>query len=526
MQLIIDILNSYLPHPVQLNIARLFVWLGATLGFRFLWKNHRNQSWAAATYLPLVYFGLIVVFALLYVDYPAYYDHVEPVLVDTARALNNNQELYQQNPYIVPYLVSFYGPMPAYIQALAQQFGLPVISASKLPGVLAFSIFVFLAFRQIKTPWGRGCLLFLAPFHIILFWPRAEPFILLLVAITLALATAFQDKKYIPIALGILGGLASGFKIHGITYIFIAFLAANLGRSISLSSFIMFGLAAGTSFLALFLHPSASFITWLKYLSMMAKPLGFSTTIALKPVIFMAFLWSAVFFCCRETKLTPLMKIQLGVILVLEIFLTKMSSNHGAWEYHLAPLVPVHAWLISTFGPASRRESADPPKGSLIVFALYILMIAVSAPVYHSFIRYAQRAWDMDERINREAERFGQKYPGLVMGFAEGNTYPLYYRRVLLPARQINFSALMDLQLIGITDTSFHAKLKDCAIAHILLPKQGKPFAMFNWYGIGPLLSDDTRRAFKEEYAPVEEGTFYSVYACRPKTGSYLKARP
>jgi len=515
MQFIVDILNGLLSSGLgKLDLAGLFIWLTASAVFWLLWKNFSRLAWAVGTYTPPLYFSIVIIFALFYMNYPAYSDHLEAIMVEWGRVVNLREALYPHPDYY-PYTGMLYGPMMAYIQALPQLFGLPVVNGSKLPGVLAFAVFVFLFFRQNRTPWGRGCLLFLAPYGYVLFLNKPEPFFLLLVALAIWLATAHQGKKHIAIAIGILGGLAAGFKLHGGVYILTAWLSVNLGRPVFLSSYIKFGLAALLAYLSLFLHPSVSLAGGVKYLLLASKH-GLDPIGMMYSAKFMIFLWGATWLCCRKAQLNHLVKVQLAGIVILETILVIISSKPGSGISHLLPLVPVHAYLINRFGTLEGQaaDSFNASRSHLLVFAMYILIITASAPGYLKSYSHLKKYRAVNEQINTEAQSFGKKYPDLIMGFSVADNYALLHlRHVFLPARQIAFSAYMDLHAAGVTDASFRDRLNACTLPHILMPKQGQPFSMYNWYHYtrkrlktGPLLSDETRRVFQERYLPLEEG--------------------
>ena len=86
---------------------------------------------------------------------------------------------------------------------------------------------------------------------------------------------------------------------------------------------------------------------------------------------------------------------------------------------------------------------------------------------------------------------------------------------------QIDYPAYMDLNFSGISDKPLADALAQCKLGYLILPRNGKPFSMFNIYTGRYLFSDEVRIAFGSHYSPIDTRRFFSVYNCNnPLTNS------
>jgi hypothetical protein len=102
------------------------------------------------------------------------------------------------------------------------------------------------------------------------------------------------------------------------------------------------------------------------------------------------------------------------------------------------------------------------------------------------------------------------------MGVSDTRGYGLSHFRVELRGEQIDYGAYMDLALSGVKPVALAERMKSCAIGKIVLPRDGEPFSMDNFYTNTPLFPDSIRLQFRDAYEKVQEGQFFSVYSCKP----------
>ncbi|MEM5777160.1 MAG: hypothetical protein QXJ06_01800, partial [Candidatus Aenigmatarchaeota archaeon] len=164
---------------------------------------------------PVIFFTIFIVSGFFYLFYPNFLNHIEPTVASIGLAMKRGEDVYPLPVGSYPYNGILYGPALFTIQMVFQNLGLPVLIGSKLPGLLAFIVTLFILMQLQKNWVYRGYLLYLFPFGLMLFWNRAEPFLLLLVAFTLFITKAFSENKYAPLIVGVLGGFASALKLHG-----------------------------------------------------------------------------------------------------------------------------------------------------------------------------------------------------------------------------------------------------------------------------------------------------------------------
>ena len=110
-----------------LVLPKRFKCAGATL------LEYRHD-YAADIFLMIVFIS-----GLVYLLYPNYLDHVESTITSLGLVLERGEELYPF-PDQYPYHGLLYGPLLATIQATLIPIGMPILVASKIPGLVAFLI--------------------------------------------------------------------------------------------------------------------------------------------------------------------------------------------------------------------------------------------------------------------------------------------------------------------------------------------------------------------------------------------------
>jgi len=340
-----------------------------------------------------------------------------------------------------------------------------------------------------------------------LFFNRSEPFLLLIVSTSLLLGNNFVDKKYLPILMGVLGGIASALKMHGVAYIVTAYLAVVITSRISISSLLLFLISSIISFLACFIPQNVSFIAFWGYLRL-ASAHGLSLKLWLENLIYFIFLLVPLFVFCREVKKESSIRINLVLILGVEFCVTIVAAKPGAGFYHLIPFIPINVFIMQRIFKKYLLDSG-------LIKLLYVSLIVVSlVTVFLDFVLSMGKSWRPFNEAKKEVAYFEKKYPGLLMGLTDDQGYPYTFLRVMLKDEQIDYAAYMDLQVAGVKDDTLVQNFNKCRIRSVLLPSAGRPFSLNNYYNYKPLFSEDVRKTFTAKYTCAESGKHYSAYVC------------
>jgi hypothetical protein len=393
------------------------------------------------------------------------------------------------------------------MQTIFIQTGMPVLIASKIPGLIAFFISILACLYLIKSPLARGYLIYLIPFGSMLYWNRAEPFFLLLVCMTLFFAEKKFDGKSLLIIVGILAGSASALKPHGAGYVFSAYLAATLGTTLSIPSLLVFSISAIVSFLAFFLPSNFSLIHFLEYLKL-ASAHGLALQMWVENLVYLSFLAIPLLISWSGSKKNRDTDISILLIALVEFFVAIIGAKPGAGIHHLLPFIPINAYIIHRLHP-----DAEAPR-SLIMKIMYFSLIIPAFFTILAIHLQMTRTWKNFKNAGEEVQLLDKKYPDLVMGLTDDRNYPFAFLRVLLSSQQIDYPSYMDLQFVGFDDLTMSEEMRKCAITRILLPNKGAPFSMNNFYTGKPLLSQRVRENFSNFYEMSFRGDYFSVYTC------------
>ncbi|MEI8185221.1 MAG: hypothetical protein WCG19_00840 [Chlorobiaceae bacterium] len=454
-----------------------------------------------------IYFYIFILLGSLYVFYPNYLDHIESTIAVLGGVMQRGEALYPApDPY--PYHGILYGPALAEIQGLFHWIGLPVMVGSKLPGILAFILASNILLRLNRKAITRGYLLFLFPYIYYLFWDRAEPFFLLIISLSLFLAEKLPGSKLLPVLLGILAGAASALKLHGIAYVLAAYLAIVLTGGASIGAVVVFALLSCISFITFFLPQNISFFSFINYLKI-AGHHGLSMDTWQTNIMYWFALLVPLLVVWRNAKTAMRTNVYLTIILGIEFFITILGAKPGAGLHHLFPFIPLNAYLMAYLLPEGEKLRQE-----YLVRVVYVVLTIISLITAVKLASLMMRHWHQYAAAGREVISCEAKYTGLVMGIGEGDQgYEYTYLRVLLNRRQIDFPAFMDLQFSGVGDGLFVENLSNGSIKHILVPNEGTPFAMLNFYTGKPLFSGNVQKAFTTHYRCIKRGEAYSVYA-------------
>lgn len=406
-----------------------------------------------------------------------------------------------------------YGPALYWIQYPFVVANSDPIFGSKLPSVLAFNAAWVVLFFAYKNSLSKAYLLLLLPFNLILFWNRAEPYFVLLVG--LAIVITEQKPKAWALLLGVLAGLASSFKAHGVLYIlpFLIFFGSS-----SMRTAFEFAAAFCVVCLSFFMNDQTSFIQYLAYLKLAAKH-GVSFAYLEKNLFFLFFAWIPIALTFKQAAASRYETYRWIGVVVIEILIATAGSKPGAGVHHLIPIVVLNSYLYDV---QLRKINNIEIKFSglkigFAILALYVLSF-VWKNVYESEIK-SYGAIESQFQAKHELQNFAEKYPSLLMGVTDktNENYRLTFFRPYLvksDTPQFEYAGFMDLNYSNISDQPFTNALRQCSYKYIVMPNHGEHFSIKNFYTNEPLFSEMTRGVFHARYQLLQSGSYYKVFAC------------
>jgi hypothetical protein len=490
------------------GISLLLGWLVALI------IPNRYASSISKISSPLSYaaFTLTAACSIFYLFYPNFIDHLEPTILQITQIWMQGGELYPAMDTASMHGL-LYGPALYWIQYPFLNITSDPILGSKLPSVIAFNVAWVLLFVVYKNSLSKAYLVLLLPFNLILFWNRAEPYFFLLVG--LAIVVTERKPKAWALLLGVLAGLASSLKVHGVLYIlpFFIFFGAHSARTT-----LEFAAAFGVFFFSFFLNDGTSFIQYLAYLKLAAKH-GISFVYLEKNLVFLLFIWIPIALTFKHTSTSKYDAYRWTGVLLIETLVAIAGSKPGAGVHHLIPIVALNSYLydvqLRKIKNVEIRFSSL--KIGLSILALYVLSF-VWKNIYDSEIK-TLGVIESQFKAAEEIQALGKQYPSLLMGVTdkENENYRLTFLRPYLVkplAPQFEYAGFMDLSYSGISDQPFANSLRQCKYSYIATPKNGVPFSIVNFYTDKMLFAEATRSAFRDHYRPHHSGTFFNVYAC------------
>ena len=213
--------------PLQNRLALIYLclivaWRFTTTGRAILMSSYVLRFAASVAVVVIASYLLKLA---SYIIYPNYFDHLQPTVASIGWLGMHGHTLYPDWATGDVYGL-LYGPVLFLVNGLALLV-LPTLIASKIPGVFcliaAFGV-TLVALKQ-RAVSNLTSLLFLSslvmlfvPFGVFAYWNRAEPFLVFISALALPVAFRLRPLEVATI-IGVLGGLAVGFKLHGFLYL-------------------------------------------------------------------------------------------------------------------------------------------------------------------------------------------------------------------------------------------------------------------------------------------------------------------
>jgi hypothetical protein len=473
---------------------------------------------------------------VLHLFYPNYIDHFEATVAEISWLGTHGKPIYPDWRSEDIYEAA-YGPMLFIVNGTVLRM-VPTILGSKLAGWAAFVLALALSYIAFKSRTSNQKLVFLffcivvvqvSFFHFpsYAFWSRAEPFLVLIGVLTI-FATLKLPNPAAAITIGIMAGLAVGFKIHGALYALPAFLAIwGSGESwrdqigLATLSLIAAGVVAGIPFVAW----SGASVEGYKSVLLMAAKHGLSLDLFETNSLFALVLSSPIAFVLyfRRPLLDPAHRWFIAGVLASLAVTTVIASKNGAGPHHLLPFIPLSAYGLLLVWESPSSKPAVPKLthavGILVLVPLLVFYSPGAMLWTRWFVSRYRATWETEKQKIQELEALYAQYPLAEFGLSDSAHYDDTFYRTLLVFRgepvRIDFASWMDLQYAGVSERRIIHWLGQCDIQVWILP-QGDPFAMINYYTNRSLLSSEFRRTFFANYSVVKEGAYYRVWRCQP----------
>ena len=511
------------------------VTLLAALAAVFVWRTAVPRGSRTALYVlvSLATFGALaeLVLTTWYLFSPTYLDHIEASTASAAQYFRLGMALY-------PHLDAFtfhglmYGPLLSELNALGYWLGSGVF-ASKLVGWAAAWVAVGLILalpRRHVWAWAGASavvLYVLTAFGDVLTSDRADSLLLLFAAAGLLCVVRSSGLWALAVA-ALLAGAAGALKLHGPIYLAPALFwwaharwareqSHNVGAWAKAA---IVAVVAGLAGLVLpFLPANVDVAGYLTYLTLAARH-GLSVQEFTWNCVFLAGLWAPVALVWLALRSVPRrLVIFAGVLFSLELVVCVIGAKPGAGLHHLIPFMGYHALLLQKMLEAGSAEPAGEARaihGATVALGTVFLGMVWVATFMFNYLLSFDLQMPTQELTQHELAQFAQRYPGGMLGVSDQDSYALTNFRpwlTLTGTPQVDYGALMDWKLSGVSDDPLVAALADCEIPYVFMPKEGAPFSLENHYG-GRLFSAAVRYQFQRRYALLETGTVFVVYGC------------
>jgi len=475
-----------------------------------------------ATGLGVLVTAIYLMALVNYLLYPNYVDHVEATVASVAWLGMHGYAFYPNWVTDDVYGI-VYGPILYLLHGLFLLIA-PTLTTTKILGVVSLLVAFGLIYTVIKPKVGTHLTSFVfiaslamlfVPFRWTAFWSRSEPFLILISALALLVAIRLRPLAAGAI-IGVLAGLAAGFKLHGIIYVapiaIMALAKAKIPRDQII--LVVIGVACATMFALLpFCVKEASLVGYSQYLKLYADH-GFSLdvfrwNISVALVLFAPiagiWYWRRPAIDRSEFWLLTGLCISIAITVII-------ASVSGAGPYHLLPFFPLCLYAAIVVSDASAAEA------SRIIAVIFLLSLLAYGPYGGRLMADYYYNSPAEHHKISELRAYLVTYPDAQIGMSDDTHYPDTYYRILSVlqghALHVDFDVWGEMAYVGVGEKNIIRFIKRCAVPTWILPL-GEPFTERSFYTELPLLSDDFRQTFSTNYKLIQMGQYYQVWACR-----------
>jgi len=499
---------------------------GLLLGFFFLIvlpKEWQFRALGSLNTLSKIIFALALSLAVGYLIFPNYFDHAEPTVATLGQIVQEGGLAYPSGDQW-QFMGLIYGPGIYLSNSIAMLVGDPILG-SKLSGALAYVVSLLVLWQRLPSPISRSALVLIFFFYEFGFWNRPESYLLLLS--TLSVALVLKSPSWGVLCTGILAGIATTFKFTGfLFFIPVTLLLLMQGHSLrQLWVAIFAGLAVALAPYALSSFSLSNHLAYVQSLASQTLSEGlFHRNIAysLFSILPIAWLWTAM---SKANSSKNHYGVMILVVIVTEFLVCVLASKPGAGPHHLLPGLPIKLWLIHEL---SRSQDVNGHRSlrflGLVLWSMSLYYIAYGYPKFLKNHFVSVDYLEGQYKARKELHSLLKKFPNLYVGVTD-STHANYSLSFFRPyafgpeyADKLDPVAFMEVSFTtNIDDRRFVSKIQTCSYPFIILPSNGQPFTLLNFYTNKPLFSDELRRVFAREYRLIEKGTYFHIFECNKK---------
>ena len=480
----------------------------------------------------------VATFAANLID-PGYADHLLPLVTATSWTISESQPihpLWEQGQGIYGLM---YGPLLYEINAGVLAI-MPSILGSKLLGtaaIMATFAVQYAAIRKLVADraLSRTVLLLsvvmLSAMLYVTMINRADPLLLLLAAISVALPL-WSRSVWACAAIGVIAGVASGMKLHGLLYIAPAAAMIMWRDSRDLRAFIVRALAGSVAFLVTmalpFLHPAASLGHYATFMSMASQHHIAPDIVIANLTLGLAFLaLPAIGFVLLRPRIAPEWSMLLGMTALCTLIVAIIAGKVGSGAPHMYPFVPLAILSLAVMLGTDASQASPARKTRAVTMLLLIALCTFGVTGVRRGGEYLVKVTERHDRFvqqRAELEALAARYPDAEMGATDKAHYDDSLQLPIIAFRNDRLTfhpgAWMDLQYARVPETYVVKMVEGCRVPKWILPAQGAPFSLENLlHDKLILLPDSFRQAFAQNYVRIAHGAHYDVWACRATPG-------
>ncbi|NDJ18669.1 glycosyltransferase family 39 protein [Myxacorys almedinensis] len=496
----------------------------------------------AAAILILNYLGFVVI----YLGAPLFADPAEANVASVSWLFQTGHSLYPSSDAAARY-INNYGSCLYIIQGAFLAVLKPSFFSVKLAGCLAGIVSLFVSFLLFKKrlPFSfaiAGCALTSLYFLALTsatglvtssFWVRPDSLLLLCTTIGIFLA-AYGNKWSAVFGSAIAFGISTNLKITALLHFLPVYVLVfqRFGIIYTLISLIGSALVAIAPF---FLFSNISLSNYLAWLQQVGRK-GINPEQVIKNGLWLGFVSLPTAIAAlhllgihsqgfkqwlRQYWLYFLLFVPCAGVAAI------VGATRGALENNMLPFVPLLLYPLSDLmkkvlgACSSKNKQWLGISTSISITTALAFMLSTSLTVYSTEAPLVSRLLNpSSKRIVYDIEQVVKAHRDISMGY--GSSYPLStYRPAFVFAGNpylLDSASLMEMQASGLNNTPDNTlnAIKTCQIPSWLIPKNEKPFEVYNYYPpLQKLFSDEFRQIFKQHYTQQAQTEFYDIWVCK-----------
>jgi hypothetical protein len=328
------------------------------------------------------------------------------------------------------------------------------------------------------------------------------------------------------IVLGLLAGIASGFKIHGILYLLpsgflvLSEISSSLAaaRGTVIAGLICVGVIAIAT-----IFDYEVVVNYINYVLMLAPAhpsirSEFLNSFAFVLALFMLILLGHVLAKSRPQR-SQLFHLA-GLALAAGIALVP-ASKLGAGPHHMIPFIPHAMFMVAQTldRPNEFRTASSRSLGARILVLQLVTVVLFVPQLAELVLELVQN--QPQRAIREELVGISERYPEALIAPGSFEDYPDYFFQPIVVARTgkllVDAGPYMDLKLANVSDQPFVEILRACRIRQWIVPG-AQPWTMGSYFMDDrtekSMFSDNLRNTFLATYRLVDRSSHYSVWQC------------